>query len=222
MKQANTFSCLSCISWFCNYLIIQTMQNEKLQSDRRALGQLKPPPFPWFVREPRTRLSVSGVRVRPEGPEKPGDALRARSKMRGGRLFRIGASRLTRTPASVVRAEGANHPNGLMATMPRYIVSQSDRRALGQLKPPPFPWFVREPRTRLSVSGVRVRPEGPEKPGDALRARSKMRGGRLFRIGASRLTRTPASVVRAEGANHPNGLMATMPRYICPASKNLI
>ena len=53
-------------------------------------------------RDPRMRASVSGVRVRPEGPEEPGDALRARSKMRGGRLFRVGASRLMRTPDSVV------------------------------------------------------------------------------------------------------------------------
>jgi len=53
-------------------------------------------------RVPRTRASVSGVRVRPEGPKEPGDALRARSKMRGDRIFRVGASRLTRTPDSVV------------------------------------------------------------------------------------------------------------------------
>ena len=53
-------------------------------------------------RDPRMRASVSGVCVRPEGPEDPSDALRARSKMRGGRIFRVGASRLTRTPDSVV------------------------------------------------------------------------------------------------------------------------
>ena len=45
---------------------------------------------------------VSGVRVRPEGPKEQGDALRACSNMRGDRFFRVGASRLTRMPASVV------------------------------------------------------------------------------------------------------------------------
>ena len=56
----------------------------------------------------RRRAFVSGVRVRPAGPKEPGDALRACSKMRGGRFFRVGASRLTHTSASVVAPVGAN------------------------------------------------------------------------------------------------------------------
>ena len=99
--------------------IIQAMQNEKLQRRPSSAGPTEAAAVSVFSVWPRKRPSVSGVRVRPEGPEKPGDALRARSKMRGGRLFRIGASRLTRTPASVVRAEGANHPNGLSSTAPK-------------------------------------------------------------------------------------------------------
>ena len=50
---------------------------------------------------------VSGVRVRPAGPKEPGDALRACSKMRGGRFFRVGASRLTHTAVFVVAPVGA-------------------------------------------------------------------------------------------------------------------
>ena len=51
---------------------------------------------------------MSDVRVMPEGPKEPGDALRARSKMRGGRLFLVGASRLTRTSVFVVAPQAPN------------------------------------------------------------------------------------------------------------------
>ena len=52
---------------------------------------------------PATAGFVSGGRVRPEGPKERGDALRARSKMRGDPPFRVGERRLTRLPGSCSR-----------------------------------------------------------------------------------------------------------------------
>ena len=65
-----------------------------------------------FAKQSRKRpraASVSGGHVRPEGPKEPVDALRACSKMRGDRFFRVGASRLTRPPASVVARQRTRH-----------------------------------------------------------------------------------------------------------------
>ncbi len=78
-------------------------------------------------------------------------------------------------------------------------------------------------RRAAFVSGVRVRPEGPKEPGDALRACSKMRGDRFFRVGGSRLTSTPDSVVArsAKTAHHPHGeaAHARISRHFLPRLK---
>ena len=59
---------------------------------------------------PATAGFVSGGRVRPEGPKERGDALRARSKMRGDPPFRVGERRLTRPPGSWLRRRRPPHP----------------------------------------------------------------------------------------------------------------